>query len=156
MSCDMVLPPAKPDTHNLSSLHGMLTAVLPMWLAYRATIMYPASRKYQALGDGVLTLPREPPRLLPMALIGFTATALRGTRAGRSRAEEVEKFVYKGASSWTAALVQMVKDVEQDAEAPLDPALSDIDKIDAKENKKLMQRVSTYIVMVICSKLVYN
>ena len=95
MSCDMILPPAKPDTHNLSSLHGMLTAVLPMWLDYRAKTMYPASQKYRRVENGVFTLPKEPPRLLPMALIGFTASALRGTRAGKSRNIEVEKFVYK-------------------------------------------------------------
>ena len=43
----------------------------------------------------------------------------------------------------------MVKDVEGDANAPVDPDLSSWKRIEAEENKKLMKRVSPSILIFI-------
>lgn len=98
MCCDQILPPAKPDRDTISSVHGLLTAVLPLWLAYRKTVLKQAERLAQ---DDLLipddyrhwyTLPRHPPRVLPVIVVGFKASK----RKVKGFNEDV--YVYRTAS----------------------------------------------------------
>lgn len=141
MSCDLILPPAKPDTHNLSSLHGMLTAVLPEWLEYRTRYMVRAASKFRSPTFRHLQLPKHPPRMLPMPLIGFSAKNQRG--AGRVGNEGVteRQFVYRNSSSWATALQEMMGIVKADAQAPISTNLEEIGMQETQADKKRLLRV---------------
>jgi hypothetical protein len=71
MSADYILPPAMPDLGTVGSLHGMLTYVLPEWMAYRKDSMVPVTTKNFPYKDFVL--PKLPPRLLPVIVVNFGA-----------------------------------------------------------------------------------
>ena len=128
MSCDYILPPAKADSHNMSSLHGMLTAVLPEWLEFRKNIMRFASKDVQrAAGARENThqyymIPKEPPKLLPVTVVGFTATARAGEGTRTNDTGEIvprgPQYVYSEASSLILAMQDMFLEVRINAAKP--------------------------------------
>lgn len=100
--------------------------------------MLPASKEHKRTSP-LYHLPNAPPRLLPMALIGFARKAQRGARAAAgNRDAKIPQYVYKGASSWANALIQMVKEVQHLSEEPLDANPTAV----ARREHEGLQRVS--------------
>ena len=77
MSCDFILPPAMVDASNLSSLHGLLTAVLPTW--YQEHRQLRKCNNIGCLEDSepkngdvaIFRLPKKPPKLLPIVALNY-------------------------------------------------------------------------------------
>ena len=125
MSCDYMLAPSMVDTSNLSSLHGLLTAVLPAWaqehirivrdqcLEPLKTSIQEIRKEKQNLGwqpgvaccdADIYSLPKAPPRLLPIVAINF------GLRSQR---------VQLAKSRWILQIRTLIAHVKRMAEEPL-------------------------------------
>jgi cellulose biosynthesis protein BcsQ len=63
MSSDFILPPCFADFYSLSSVHGLLFNVLPVWLRWRATVV--AEQASIPEIQAAFKLKPHPPRILP-------------------------------------------------------------------------------------------
>ena len=97
------------DTSNLSSLHGLLTAVLPSWMrahkqlrkANRLASLNSVKDATTAIDTNIFRLPKAPPKLLPVAAINFAV------RKGK---------VQRAKSQWIAQMRSLFLDVIQQSE----------------------------------------
>ena len=113
LSCDFILPPAMVDTSNLSSLHGLLTAVLPTWYQEHSQLRRRNNidnLKGRTSDDvAIFRLPKKPPRLLPIVALNF---------ALRRESNDVTR-VMKAKSQWIRQMRTLFTDVIQKSAEPL-------------------------------------
>lgn len=129
MSCDYILAPSMVDTSNLSSLHGLLTAVLPAWAQEHIRIvgeqyLEPLRTSVQDIRNDkrdlgwqpgptccdvdIYSLPKAPPRLLPVVALNFGLRSQNGVPS-----------VMLAKSRWILQIRTLFAHVKRMAEEPL-------------------------------------
>lgn len=116
MSCHYILAPAMVDTSNLSSLHGLLTAVLPTWFReHKQLRRLNTLDALKATAPGreddleIFRLPRNLPKLLPVLAVNFAVRRASG---------DVTR-VMRGKSQWINQMRTLFADVIQQSQEPL-------------------------------------
>lgn len=155
MSCDYMLAPSMVDTSNLSSLHGLLTAVLPAWAQehkriVRKQCLEPLKTTVQEIRNelrkhgwqpgpaccdaDIYSLPKAPPRLLPIVALNFFGL----------RSQNGVPTVMLAKSRWILQIRTLFAHVKRMAEEPLpaDPPLTRDDRSHHEGLDKVSQKAN--------------
>ena len=132
MSCDYILPPAMVDPSNLSSLHGLLTAVLPTWYHDHHALRERTRKATARMSEGgaIYCLPKKPPRVLPTVAINF---GLRDSK------------VMKNKSQWIRQIRTLYADIIHQSSQPL-PA--DHEYIEQLQHEGLNKVCTMYLASI--------